>query len=960
MGKKGRKKVATCVSLTSTLDVVSRDMFHQRMEGMSMSDSCEDCKRERFCSRPKKKKKGESSWAKEVKNKSGSPIIIKLSEAFKGGDKMKDLLKASEEDNNAEMVSYSKHHHHRYHQHHHNQRYRNHSGSSSSGGSSAVVSLKAKNSKNFNAFLSAIEKVHKKDRPLAPYNLHPGYHWGGEGYWGCKNYMPQVLLNNMISNPGSSMHGAHHPADHAYDLEHVKWESIIKSSNVSLICNNLNSEVSSASETLSTTTDDSENSSIVSTSETFSDDSDSISQDSFAEEGGAGVLSRAEVEKLAAYTTGFPLTKFGCFHHECPECVAAAGWYYPGAALSAYPGAVAYIPDATYLQGRSIIRAEADLQEETVATKETSKTTHTEEPGSKKKTKEVYVPRNLDTSDSEEEKVDDYIDVDSLKYSSNNYNNNNRDWYLSLLNLPNTHSSPSSCSSSTSSKRQRRKRKNKTKRQNAQDFLPVEGVYMDLTESDVSITVYYHNNTPSTGHLHSFFYNGYWYYPAMECPSLYAPGPYIPPVHWHIPQSYYFMEQDLESIPKEHMIPPAELPKFTATQPPQRPWIPLAHPERNKPTAIFTVMCYNVLCDKYATRQLYGYCPTWALNWEYRKKGILEEIRHYNADIISLQEVETDQFYNYFLPELKQDGYDGIFSPKSRARTMSEQDRKHVDGCAIFYRTSKFGLSKEYLIEFNQLAMANAEGSDDMLNRVMTKDNIGLAALLETKEGVFENGLPSEVRQPILVATAHIHWDPEFSDVKLIQTMMLMWELKNIVKETTVSFRPGSSGATEVNSIPLILCGDFNSLPSSGVVEYLNTGMVSTTHLDMKDKGYETCLQKFQCGESKDIYTHSFKLSQAYSEDVMQYTNYTYDFKGIIDYIYYSRDLMSPLGVLGPYDTEWFQENKVHGCPHPHIPSDHFALLCEFELPVSQTGNNSSVRGSVNSSGSNSMHIVRR
>jgi len=48
-------------------------------------------------------------------------------------------------------------------------------------------------------------------------------------------------------------------------------------------------------------------------------------------------------------------------------------------------------------------------------------------------------------------------------------------------------------------------------------------------------------------------------------------------------------------------------------------------------------MCYNVLCDKYATRQMYGYCPSWALEWEYRKKGILDEIRHYGADIISLQ-----------------------------------------------------------------------------------------------------------------------------------------------------------------------------------------------------------------------------------------------------------------------------------------------------------------------------------
>ncbi|KAG8287641.1 CCR4-NOT transcription complex subunit 6-like [Homalodisca vitripennis] len=324
-----------------------------------------------------------------------------------------------------------------------------------------------------------------------------------------------------------------------------------------------------------------------------------------------------------------------------------------------------------------------------------------------------------------------------------------------------------------------------------------------------------------------------------------------------------------------------------------------------------TVMCYNVLCDKYATRQMYGYCPSWALTWEYRKKAILAEIRHYTADIISLQEVETDQFYKFFLPELKRDGYDGIFSPKSRAKTMSENERKYVDGCAIFYRTakydwclgrtgrsalyrspdgdidifkanltsylrnlhlgggkteviigdlskafdcvnaeiligklsalgvqnyclipvkqvsessellgvvlddvmdwgrqlgkvagklskgtfvlrclsglnnldlcrrvfnfvralypthpdpflgqfdlqkpslgqllrnwkyeSKFSLIKEHLVEFNQLAMANSEGSDDMLNRVMPKDNIGLAALLKTKEAAWDNGKP--------------------------------------------------------------------------------------------------------------------------------------------------------------------------------------------------------------------------
>ncbi|XP_041364151.1 CCR4-NOT transcription complex subunit 6-like isoform X2 [Gigantopelta aegis] len=368
---------------------------------------------------------------------------------------------------------------------------------------------------------------------------------------------------------------------------------------------------------------------------------------------------------------------------------------------------------------------------------------------------------------------------------------------------------------------------------------------------------------------------------------------------------------------------------INASQPPQRQWISTRQPDRTRSAAIFTVMCYNVLCDKYCTRQQYGYCPSWALNWEYRKKGIMEEIRNYNADIISLQEVETDQFYNLFLPELKADGYDGIFSPKSRARTMSEQERKHVDGCAIFFRMNKFSLIKEHLIEFNQIAMANAEGSDDMLNRVMTKDNIGLAAILETKEAIYENGPPPPDKgsQKILVATAHIHWDPEFSDVKLIQTMMLMWELRQFIEEFSgQKMRPGESP-----NMPVLLCGDLNSLPDSGVVEYLTSGKVAANHGDFKEMCYEACLKKINHANEKEFFNHNFKLARAYN-DVMPYTNYTYDFKGIIDYIFYSRDYVKILGMLGPHDEEWFRQNKVIGCPHPHMPSDHFSLFIELEM----------------------------
>ena len=39
----------------------------------------------------------------------------------------------------------------------------------------------------------------------------------------------------------------------------------------------------------------------------------------------------------------------------------------------------------------------------------------------------------------------------------------------------------------------------------------------------------------------------------------------------------------------------------------------------------------------------------------------------------------------------------------------------------LFFRTSKFSLVKEHLIEFNQVAMNNADSSEHMINRVMTK-----------------------------------------------------------------------------------------------------------------------------------------------------------------------------------------------------------------------------------------------
>lgn len=242
--------------------------------------------------------------------------------------------------------------------------------------------------------------------------------------------------------------------------------------------------------------------------------------------------------------------------------------------------------------------------------------------------------------------------------------------------------------------------------------------------------------------------------------------------------------------------------------------------------------------------------------------------------------------------------------------------------------------------------MANAEGSDNMLNRVMPKDNIGLAALLKVKDAAWDGGVTAEqaqMSQPILVCTAHIHWDPEFCDVKLIQTMMLGNELKSILDETTHSLRPQHK--YDASNVQLLLCGDFNSLPDSGVIEFLSAGRVSMDHQDFKELGYKSCLQRLLGTDAINEFTHSFKLASAYSEDIMAYTNYTFDFKGIIDYIFYTKTGMVPLGLLGPISSDWLRDNKVVGCPHPHIPSDHFPLLVELELMHTASNGATSVGG---------------
>lgn len=66
---------------------------------------------------------------------------------------------------------------------------------------------------------------------------------------------------------------------------------------------------------------------------------------------------------------------------------------------------------------------------------------------------------------------------------------------------------------------------------------------------------------------------------------------------------------------------------------------------------------------------------------------------------------------------------------------------------------------------------------------------------------------PPRRKRRLCVANTHIYWDPEYEDVKLWQTWVLCQELEKLVLE---------------RQLPMLLCGDFNSMPDSAVYDLLS------------------------------------------------------------------------------------------------------------------------------------------
>lgn len=327
----------------------------------------------------------------------------------------------------------------------------------------------------------------------------------------------------------------------------------------------------------------------------------------------------------------------------------------------------------------------------------------------------------------------------------------------------------------------------------------------------------------------------------------------------------------------------------------------------------------------------------------------MEEIVERDADILCLQEMASDVYGSFFTPALSGHDYRGIHWPRPKAKTMSEKDAAGVDGCAVFWKQSKFILLDKQLIDYANLAInrPDMKSQHDIFNRVMPKDNIGIICLFESRA----------TGARMIVACTHLAWEPTLADVKLVQTAILMENItrmaekyalmpavrdkKNVqvprfseegengqVFKTRELPEPAPSQDYRSNTdIPLFVCGDYNSTAESSVYEFLSKGRVAPDHPE---------LAPYQYGSfTRDGIEHPFSLRSAYAPlngtpDELSFTNYVPGFAEVIDYIWYSTNTLEVISLLGPPDRQYLK--RVPGFPHYHFPADHIQLLAEFKL----------------------------
>ncbi|XP_047159568.1 carbon catabolite repressor protein 4 homolog 3-like isoform X2 [Vigna umbellata] len=257
-----------------------------------------------------------------------------------------------------------------------------------------------------------------------------------------------------------------------------------------------------------------------------------------------------------------------------------------------------------------------------------------------------------------------------------------------------------------------------------------------------------------------------------------------------------------------------------------------------------------------------------------------------------------------------------------------------VDGCAMFWKTDKFRLLEGENIKFKDIGL---------------RDNVAQLSVFEMCESYSRR---------LLVGNIHVLYNPNKGEVKLGQIRFL---------SSRAHYLSEKWGNT-----PVVLAGDFNSTPQSGIYKFLSSSELNVKLYDKKElSGQKRCRPAQVIGENKEtvgpvvtldgllkcwtdeeikiatgdsqhhLAVHPLKLKSSYatvngSKSTRGFngeplaTSYHSKFLGSVDYLWYS-DGIVPIRVL---DTVSISDLLRAGGLPCKVGSDHLALVSEFTFSV--------------------------
>ncbi|XP_076239915.1 protein angel isoform X2 [Calliopsis andreniformis] len=203
---------------------------------------------------------------------------------------------------------------------------------------------------------------------------------------------------------------------------------------------------------------------------------------------------------------------------------------------------------------------------------------------------------------------------------------------------------------------------------------------------------------------------------------------------------------------------------------------------------ILRLLSFNILAQYLLETYpfLYKHHDKQALSWNIRRQLLLQEIIGAQANVICLQEMQEEHLQEFLIP-FKGLGYNYLYKKRTN-------DKK--DGLLFLYRSDQFILKEYVKVELYQSGI-----------ELLSRDNVGIVAKLAIKE------CPET---ELVIATTHLLYNPKRNDVRLGQTQLLLAEIERIAFiENTL---------TGPKYLPIILAGDFNLEPYSGVYKFITEG----------------------------------------------------------------------------------------------------------------------------------------